>query len=238
MPRLQRPALLAGLTLGLLHVASGGAAWAAAAPRIFLSWNAPYGSPRAVQDLRAACDSTRRDTLYVCFDPGRDSTELVAIDAELRLWPADGDTLDRHWWFESRSNPAHLKADFNVADVPGATAPWSESGAGGIRTTSSADSARIRLVWAVRSRDFAVVRGGHRYSYARIVVPRPPPGPACARPVCIELTYARLTYEVGRRDLVRRGVRWATWNREAGDPCGGRARANPVSPWYPDRGRR
>lgn len=224
------PALaLAGLLL---------AAWPPAAEsqsppgRFFLSWNAPDGEPRGRESLSAACgDSSRRDTLYVTFDPGRDTTRVIAVDAEIRLWPAPGDTLDRHWWFESRSNPANLLADFNLDGVPGAERIWEATGAGGVRTVSLPDTAKIRLVWAVRMQDGAVLRGGRRYGFARLIVPRPRSAGVCARPLCFELTYARLATDLRDADIIRQGKRWVSWNPGGTAPCAERVRIARVAPW-------
>ena len=210
-----------------------------ASGRFFLSWNAPHGQPRASEILTVSCgDSSMRDTLYLCFDPGRDSTELIAADVEIRLWPADPDTLDRHWRFESRSNPAHLLADFNLSDSPGAEPIWTASGAGGIRTVSKPDTGFIRMVWAVRESDAAVVRGGRLYAFARLIVPRPYLREACARPLCFELVYGRLAHGIRDTEVVRQGRRWVSWNPGGTAPCAERVRQSRLTPWRPTAPRR
>lgn len=199
--------------------------------RFFLSWNAPHGHSRARDQITVACgDSAARDTLYVCFDPGRDSTLTIGVDAEIRLWPSGADTLDRHWWFESRSNPAHLFADFNVADFAGGPI-WTGAGAGGVRTVSRRDTAFIRMVWAVRERDAAMVYGGNTYVFARLIVPRPRNTDLCARPLCFELNHASIGKGPRNTEVVRAGQRWASWNPGSSAPCAPRVRQARVVPW-------
>ena len=202
--------------------------------KFYLSWHAPYGHPRSRDQLSVACgDSSQRDTLYLTFDPGRDSTELVAVDAELRLIPARGDTLERHWWFESLSNPANLTADFNLENAPGARRIWEAMGAGGVRTVSGPKGAVIRLVWAVRPADVAVVHGGSQYAFARIVIPRPGNVDDCAHPVCIELVFGRLAFDVQDEHFVRDGRRWLSWNPGDQTPCAESIRKSRLAPWRP-----
>jgi len=199
--------------------------------RFYLSWNAPWGQPRAREVLDVACrDTTRSDTLYLTFDPGQDTT-LVAVDAELRLWPAEGDTLARHWWFESRSNPAHLLADFNMPEVRGADRIWETMGTGGVRTVSRPDTAFIRVVWAVREAEAAPIRRGRQYAFCRLVFPRPRVRATCAKPLCVELNFARLAFNIRSTEVVRQGRRWVSWNPGGTTPCAERVRLSRVQPW-------
>jgi hypothetical protein len=201
--------------------------------RVFLSWNAPHGDPRAREVLTVACgDTTKRDTLYLTFEVGRDSTPVIGLDAEIRLWPAPGDTLDRAWWFESRSNPAHLLADFNMSDVPGGSI-WAAQGAGGVRTVSGRDTAFIRMVWAVRERDAVMLYGGRNYVFARLLVPRPRSPGVCARPLCFELNYARMATSVMNTEVIRSGGKWLSWNPGGTTPCAPRVQQGRVPVWRP-----
>lgn len=200
----------------------------------YLTWNAPWGQPRASDVRNVVCgDSSRRDTLYLTFDPVRDRSTLIAVDAEIRVWPSDGDTLDRHWWFESRSNPAHLLADFNLDDVPGALRVWTETGAGGVRSVSGPDTAFIRLVWAVRPADAATVLGGKQYAFARLIVPRPRDAGVCGRPLCFELNYVRLARDIRDTEVVWAGRKWVSWNPGSNTPCAERVRQARLGTWRP-----
>jgi len=209
---------------------------AASEARFHLSWNAPFGSPRAREALTVACgDSTLRDTLYVCFDPGPDSTLLIAAEADLRVWPARGDTLEHHWMFESRSNPASLRAQFNLEDVPGALPIWNPGGAGGVASRTREDGTHWKLGWAVRPMDGVVVPGGRIYAFARLLIPRPRERAVCAHPLCIEIMYGLLGHATGPGggEAVYRGQRWASWNPGSESPCADRREKGRVSPWLP-----
>ena len=202
--------------------------------QFFLSWNAPYGEPRARDQRTIACgDTSERDTLFVTFETGRDSVQLIAVDARIRIVPAPPDTLERHWWFESRSNPAHLTVDFNLEDSPGAARIWPTTGAGGVRTVSGPTGAQIRLVWAVRPMEASVVRGGTRYGFARLVIPRPRDARVCERPLCFELEFGRFAFDVQDEHAVRDGKRWVSWNPGDRAPCAGPIRQGRVKSWRP-----
>lgn len=234
------PALLVLLALPLFPAPAGAQRPVRRAPpspaKFQLSWHAPHGHPRARDVLDVSCgDSSARDTLYVTFDIGRDSAHVIGVDIEMRLWPTGGDTLDRHWWFESRSNPAHLTADFNVFDAPGGAGIWSAAGAGGVRTVSGPDTAFIRAVWAVREVDRARLDGRTRYVFARLIVPRPRSRDLCARPLCFELNYARMATDIHTTEIIRAGERWVSWNPRGTTPCAERVRAARVPVWRPGR---
>jgi hypothetical protein len=171
------------------------------------------------------------DTLYLCFDPGRDSTTITAVDALLWFRPAPGDTLDRHWWFESHSNPANLRVHYNPDGVIGASRVWSSDGIGGARSHSTPAEAFTRMVYAVRTMDRATIYGGRVYCFTRVLVPRPPRKDICARPICIEWDWAGFAHSKGDKEQCRRGSRFVTWNPGSKDPCAAEREKARVSPW-------
>jgi hypothetical protein len=76
---------------------------ASAAPDVkpvtfYAAWRAPWGTPRATDHLMVSCtDEEVRDTLYLTFDPGRDST-IFGMIGEVYFRAQPSDTLGPLWW--------------------------------------------------------------------------------------------------------------------------------------------
>ena len=102
---------------------------------------------------------------------------------------------------------------------------------------SGRTGADIRLVWAVRPLDITAIHGGHRYAFARLVIPRPANRDVCARPVCMELVFGRLACDIQDEQFVREGKRWVSWNPNDRAPCAAPIRKSRVTPWRPPRDR-
>lgn len=210
---------------------------AVAEPRVYLSWNAPWGSPRARSFIVPDCaDTTHDDTLYVCFDPGRDTT-LVGVTAQLWFRPGDKDTLGHAWHFDDHSVP-RLRAHFGDQPACGALTPWGGLGAGGARYHSLTDAGALRMIWAVAANQVAHVDSGRVYLFARVMVPRPRDPSECRRSLCIEWSSSLISF--GGRGAVQAAsvARSVAWNSAGGAACAG-AGDNPLlKPWTPPQHKR
>jgi hypothetical protein len=177
---LSRRVLLPAFALLLLFCARP----AAADPRVYLSWNGPWGSSRARPFIVPDCaDSTHDDTLYVCIDPGRDTT-LIGVTATLWFRPADRDTLGHAWHFDDPTVP-RLRAHFGDQPACGATTPWGGLGAGGARYHALTDAGVLRMIWAVAANQAAHVDSGRVYLFGRVWRRTRDPK-ECKRALCIE----------------------------------------------------
>jgi len=66
--------------------------------QLYLSWSAPWGSKRAQQARRPACaDSTKEDTLFLSFLPGRAGNTFTGFTTQLLFHATASDTLGP-WW--------------------------------------------------------------------------------------------------------------------------------------------
>lgn len=207
-------------------------------PRLFMSWGAPYGTAGAREWVPAPCGGAGRDTLFLCFDPGRARTPLIAATATLRLWPAEGDTLAPHWRFPAIPPDSLVRIELAPETVPGAERVWTAAGMGGARYRSTRDGGTLRLIYAVRVADADTLSGGRLYALARLLFARPPSGPGCDRPLCVEWEEATLAFGEQEEPTVVAGVRFTGWNSREAAACGRYRRFAPgAMPWQPNRPR-
>ena len=96
--------------------------------KMYLTWHAPFGQPGASDALVAACgDTTTKDTLYMCFDPGQDIETFESLTATLYFWAASGDTLDPHWFFGEGQAFHGLQVEYAPEGVAGTEPAWGQS---------------------------------------------------------------------------------------------------------------
>ena len=203
--------------------------------RLYLTWHAPFGQPGATDQLTAACgDTTTKDTLYMCFDPGMDVESFQSFTATLYFWAGGGDTLDSHWKFGEGRSFRRLEVQYAPEGVPGAEPAWPASAYASSGYSSTVASGKLRMIAAGPDGRGWPLKGGKPYVAARLLVPRPAiRGKGCDRPVCIEWSLALLGLGGGRLPEVKSGQRFASWNSKGGKVCAPmRAFAAPA-PWQP-----
>jgi hypothetical protein len=224
--------LLIALLLGIARPAG------AQEPRLFLSWGAPHGTLGAREWVSAPCGSAARDTLYLCFDPGRARTPLIAATATLRMWPAEGDTLAPHWRFAAIPPDSLLRVELAPEAVPGAGRVWTAAGMGGARYRSTPEGGTLRMIYAVRVADADTLSGGRLYVFGRLIFARPAAGPGCDRPLCVEWQEGSLAFGENEEPKVATGVRFVGWNSRDAAVCERyRAFTPGAEPWQPGRKR-
>jgi len=201
--------------------------------RIHLTWHAPYGQPRASDRLFAVCgDTAAKDTLFMCFDPGRGSARFIGLRAVVQFRAAAGESLGADWQFGEGQKLRGLEVELNPDDVPGTGRAWPASAvtAAYYRTTSA--SGKLFMVVAVPSMRAPAVEPGTLYCFARVLVPRPArKSPGCDRPVCIEWALAALSYDLGDEREVKLGNRFVSWNSRDGKVCAPLQQS--IKPWNP-----
>ena len=215
-----RPALVHLLVLWGL---AGPAQAVADEGRLFLSWHAPYGMAGARESLVASCEDTSRvDTLYLCYETGRDAPRLYGITAEIVFWPQVPDTLGPFWDFRpGGANDHGVRVEFAVGGSMPMPAAWSTRGFGGDSYGWRPASGRLRLIYAQPSVQAAPVQAGRRYCFARLLISHRNPGLAgCRKPVCVEWAMAKLAFGPRDEPAVTRGATGhVTWNSPGGAAC-------------------
>jgi hypothetical protein len=208
-----------------------------AEPRIFLTSRAPYGQPGASDRLIGTCgDSSKMDTLYMCFDPGRDADHFNGVSATVYFWPAGRETLGAHWKFGNGQDYRGLKVRIDADSVPGTERAWERSAVSGSGYRSTPAAGRLSMIVATPAGQGPPVRAGVLYGFARLAVPRPAPGSGdCDRPICIEWAEAALAFKVGELVQASRGDRFVTWNSPDGKACGRMREFGAPKPWQPGR---
>jgi hypothetical protein len=206
-----------------------------ASARIFLTWHAPYGQPRASDQLFAACgDTSGLDTLYMCLDPGRDTDHLVGITATVYFWAAAGETLGTHWSFGDGQDFERLRVEFNPASVPGVEPVCPEAAVARAAYTRTVASGKLLLIVAVPEAQGRSIRGGTMYALARVLVPRPQSRfPGCDRGICIEWTFSSIAYDVADEPQINHGQKFVSWNSVNGKSCAPLRQFSAPSPWKP-----
>ena len=203
--------------------------------RLYLTWHAPFGQPGATDQIMAACgDTTAKDTLYMCFDPGRDVDHFQSLTATLYFWAAGGDTLDPHWKFGEGRSFRRLEVQFAPGGVPGAEPAWPASTFAASGYGSTRASGKLLILAAGPAGQGWPLKGGQPYVAARLLVPRPAArSRGCDRPVCIEWSLALLGLGGGQLPEVKSGQRFVSWNSRGGKVCAPMREFAAPPPWQP-----
>lgn len=95
-------------------------------PELFLSWNAPWGEPRASRAIVADCsDTTGEDTLYLTLRSPRNVLPLLGMTGTLLFEPQRGDTLGPFWNLDrTGANAGNLLVDFDLLSSESCSSPW------------------------------------------------------------------------------------------------------------------
>lgn len=204
--------LLRGLALLALPALLG------AAPReykLYLSAGAPWGTPGAKTSFNVACgDTVARDTLYLSFEPPVADSGFVAFQGELLFYAQPGDTLGSFWEMERGArNNGGLLVQFGPDETFPQPQPWSTQGVGSVAYDRTAQSGRLRFVFAVPYDHPGPVKPGTRYVLGRIVLGAKHGGlEGCARPACVEWHTASFGYKGRPMEAVTSGgSRWLSF---------------------------
>lgn len=188
--------------------------------RIYLTWGAGYGLPGADSSVTRACgDTSRVDTLYLSFSPGKACSTFMGMTANVWFRALDGDTLGPLWTSPGGTRlPDGMTVEFQQPRASGHEFPWKSFGIGHpayLKTSPSAG--KIRLIWAVMPENGIRVAPDAHYALARILLRRPPAGaPGCTQPVCVEWNEASMAYRPGDEPTVASGQRFVGLNAAGG----------------------
>lgn len=208
-------------------------------PRVYLAWHAPAGMPGATDTLSAPCgsDSTQRDTLYLSFDPGRDS-KLFGAGVMLYFRAQPGDTLGPSWWWGGgESNRWNVRIEYPVDSMSfSCKSPWPVNGMAGTVFDRTSGRGRLRVDYAVSADLAGEVKKGTRYCFARLLIPRPRRSlEHCDQPICVEWRDEEFAFGIGEDTDVRAdgGDRWVAYNSPGGRVCATYRSALTAKPWDP-----
>ena len=188
--------------------------------QLFLSWNAPWGRPRARTSLTPRCDDTTAvDTLYLSFLPGRASQGFNGFSARLAFRSASSDSLGPWWHMESRGgeNGGNLLVEFGPsADIPGPQ-PWTVTGQAVSQLKRTPRDVNLTLLFAVNHSMAQPIVADSIYTLCRVLVRyrRATRLAGCGQPVCIEWQLATLGFALKDEPEVRRGERFVTYGKGA-----------------------
>jgi hypothetical protein len=201
--------------------------------RLYLAWHAPYGEPGASGALTAACgDTTAKDTLYMTFDPGRDSDHFLGLTATLYFWAGSRDSLAAHWRFGSGRRFRGLDVQLNPDSVPGGPRALPDQSIASAVYDWTRGSGKLRMIIATGPTSAQPVRAGTRYLAARLLVPRPPLGEVgCNQPICVEWALSNLSLGPDDSAEVNRGERFVAYNSPGDAVCAPLRRFS--APWQP-----
>ena len=184
---------------------------------LLLSWNAPWGSPRAQRARVPACaDSTRADTLYMSIRTGEPVQQLQGFTAKLVVHAVGSDTLGDWWRATSKggANAGGVRVEWaSQHEWEGALRPFRAPGQGFSVFESFPFTARVRMIFAVASPDAAPVAAEPLYALARVIFEHRPQGKiaGCDRPVVIEWSEATLAMGARGEPPVSRGERFVSF---------------------------
>jgi hypothetical protein len=221
----------------------GVAPWPASAgdARLYLSWRAPYGSPRATDTAWVACgEMAHADTLFLSFDPGRDDSTFFGMMGTVYFRAQGRDTLGPYWKTQrGQTYFPDLQISYGPDGSFEAPTPWTSSGLGVFYWDFERTSGRLRLAQGVSPAVAGPVRGGTIYTFARIVL-RPPPAnlALCRQPICVEWWLATLTFELDGEEpqINKGGSRFVTMNMPRGKECSDLSAGEVApKPWSPPK---
>ena len=226
--------LAVGLLLGLALARPA----RAEEPAVFLSWHAPFGQPGATDTLSAGCDSTRADTLWLAFNPGRKSATLLAVSATLMIRPVIGKALSASWSTDTLPgfNLRFCTPDADPVPGLGYPQPWKVNGVGVRSLEKIGGTMRYRVIYATPYPE-AVSIDQKLYVLARIVVQRPTADdPRCGEPVSIEWSEVELGFSVGDTRHLKPGGpnRFVSLNSPGGEVSVPYRKAAALHGWNPE----
>ena len=185
--------------------------------QLYLSWNAPWGQKRAKQVRMPACDdSTRADTLYLSFYPGRTSEHFSGVTAQVRFLATGTDTLGPWWHMESKGgeNGGNIRVEWGPSpDMPGPQ-PWRVEGHGFAMLERTSTAVRLQLLYAETLDDAGPNAANVTYTLCRVIIHHRPSRKlaGCEQPVAVQWLQATLGYALKDEPKVSRGERFVSYS--------------------------
>lgn len=201
--------------LALLLVSSMAAA---SPPKLYMAWHAPYGMPGATDNVQSACGDGGRDTLFLTFETGMDTTRFDGLESVLFLRAPAGTLLSRRW-----EDERFVEVYFPSDSIPGVTRMWR----GALNMTfayydRTSGSGRLRLSNTRPPVRAVAVRDHTPYFFARVLFSHPPAGTeGCDQPICIEWASGEIAVDSTGSTIpsAHGGHEYVTMNSPNGTVC-------------------
>lgn len=204
--------------------------------QLFISWNGPWGTPRATRSRMPSCaDTAAGDTLYLGVQFGRSAEHFTGFTATLLVHATGVDTLPPWWHMESKGgeNPGAMRVEW-AASAPWVTVqPFRVVGQGAAILDHDRAKGRLRLVYAVPFEQAAPVAADSVYTLARIILSHRKSAqiPGCKQPVVLEWAQSTLAFGLKDESAVAKGERWVSFS--APYAATETFRRNSAKPWSP-----
>ena len=209
-------------------------------PRLYLSWNTPWGQPGSASAKKVACGDTMQiDTLYLSFDVPKPTPYVLGMSGMIYFHPQKGDSLGPFWHFKRGwENEMNLRIDFDTFTGFPCEMPWRRVGQGTVNYDHRSGRGRLDLDFQ-NTVDFDLAQAipGTRYCFARVMIRhRRCDLSGFKQPVGIEFARAEIRLSTRRVMTIERGDhRFVTWNAPPGKvqwemPA---STGTKVKPWSP-----
>ncbi len=184
--------------------------------RLYLTWDAPQGMPRAARVRRPrAHDPGATDTLWLSFLPGRPGPGFLGFTADLYFRAAAGDTLGPWWHLE---HGAVNRGELSIECGPDSTfpqrQPWDTGGYATSKLDRTSASARLEILFAIPYTQSRPVSADSLYTLCRVILHHHRDLPGCSQPVCVEWGSCELDYWLRDTPTANRGERFVAYASE------------------------
>ena len=189
-------------------------------PRVYLAWHAPYGMPRAADNVSFSCGDGGQDTLFMTYQTGADTNQFSGMEANLNFRVPAPDSLGSYW----RHLESVTEVEFLPDSTPGCTRAW--RGSLSLRFSFydvTNGIGRLQLSHMRPPTYPVTVRDSLPYFYARVILPHPPASERCDQPLCLEWSAAQFIMDTTAATSVyttkRAGHAFVTINSPKGAVC-------------------
>jgi len=181
--------------------------------RLYLTWDAPWGLPRASSVKRPRSHDPRSaDTLWLSMLPGRTGPGFLGFTAEVYFHAAAGDTLGPWWHLERGAlNGGEISIECGPDPTIPLRQPWRYSGTVISKLDHTPSSARLRILFAVPYTDAVPVKPDSVYALCRVVLHHHRALPGCSQPVCVEWADCELDYWLKDTPTASLGERFVSY---------------------------
>jgi len=158
-------------------------------PRLHVTWNAPFGDPRARTNLDTnGADTSRVDTLFLSFESPPHNLPLLGLSGALLFEPQAGDTLGSFWAFERTGpNSGNLRVEFDHIWSEYCEMPWNTLVYGHVGYTRAGGRGRLDLSADIVDIGIKNLFPNRSFCFARIAIDHKRAGllEGCGRPMSI-----------------------------------------------------
>lgn len=152
-------------------------------PKLYLSWHAPYGQPRASDTLWVRGGDGGKDTLYLTFESGEDWPKYYGFTGTVLFRTGVGDSLSDQWLDEK-----NIEVNYMTDSLPGARRMWRGTASTRFSFYDFMRSSGRLILSSVRHPASPVpIKDGVPYLVARVMLAHPTTNTLrWDQPICVE----------------------------------------------------